>query len=229
MTPTTARWLAWTTAVLLTLGVVAAGVVDAGGSRSDTGVVSAAGSTTPTVDVSSSSTTTVPSALPAVTPAPPSTVARSTTVPKAAAAVLAAIGTTAPPTTQPPATTTTRAPVPPTTATTATTTTTVPRRATFDFVNDYPNPVVVTFNEQQRFDLASGARLNDVDVPLAASGRDIVEVIVAGTTCFMREAGPLFQPGGSYLVAVSAGEGKCGSIREPQLDVGPAQAGGAPR
>ena len=221
VTPTTARWLAWTTAVLLALGVISAGVVDAGGSGSDAGVVTAAGNTTPTVDVPSSSTTTVRSPLPPVTPAPPSTVARSTTVPKAAAAVLAAIGTTAPPTTQPPATSTTRAPAPPTTATTATTSTTAPRRATFDFVNDHPNAVLVTVN-QQRFDLAPGARLDDVDVPLSASGRDIVEVTVVGTTCFMREAGDLFKPAGSYRVAVSAGEGMCGSIREPQLDVGPA-------
>ena len=229
VTPTTARWLAAATAVLLVLGVVSAGVVDAGGSGSDAGVVSAASNTTPTVDVPSSTTTTVASALPPVTPAPPSTVARSTTVPKAAAAVLAAIGTTAPPTTQPPAPATTRAPVPPTTATTATTTTTVSRRATFDFVNDHPNAVVVTVNKQQRFNLAPGARLDDVDVPLAASGKDIVEVVVVDTPCFMEKAGDLLQPGGNYLVRVSAGRNTCGTIPEPELDVRPAQAGGAPR
>ena len=227
VTPTMARWLAVATVFLLAAGVVSAGVVDAGGSGSDAGVVSAASNTTPTVDVPPSSTTTAPPALPPVTQAPPSSVARSTTVPKAAAAVLAAIGTTAPPTTQPPATTTTTAPVPPTTATTATTTTTVPRRATFDFANDHPKAVLVTVN-QQKFDLAPGARMNDVDVPLSASGRDIVEVLVVGTTCFEDKGGDLFKPGGTYLVAVSAGTGMCGSIPEPALDVGPAQAGGAP-
>ena len=221
MTPTTARWLALATAVLLAVGVISAGVVDARGSGSDASVVTAASNTTPTVDVPSSSTTTVPSALPPVTQAPPSTVARSTTVPKAAAAVLAAIGTTAPPTTQPPATTSTRAPAPPTTATTATTTTTVPRRATFDFVNDHPNAVVVRVN-QQRFDLAPGERRDDVDVVLAASGMDRVDVLVVGTTCFAEKAGDLFQPNRSYRVAVSGGTGLCGTIPEPELAVGPA-------
>ena len=220
MTSTTARWLASATAVLLAVGVISAGVVDARGSGSGSGVVRAAGNTTPTVEVPSTRTT-APPALPPATQAPPSTVAGSTTVPKAAAAVLAAIGTTAPPTTQPPATTTTRAPVPPTTATTATTTTTVPRRATFDFVNDHPNAVVVSVN-QRRFELAPRVRLNDVDLALAASGMDRVDVLVVGTTCFAEKAGDLFQPNGSYRVAVSAGTGRCGTIPEPELDVVPA-------
>ena len=220
MTATMARWLALTTTVLLAVGVISAGVVDARGSASDARVVTAAGNTAPTVDApSSSTTTTAPPAVSPVTQAPPSTVARSTTVPKAAAAVLAAIATTAPPTTRPPATTTTRAPAPPTTSTTVTTTTTVPRRATFDFVNDHPNAVVVTVN-QQRFDLAPRERLNDVDVALATSGTDTVDVLVVGTTCFAEKAGDLFQPNGSYRVAVSAGTGMCGAIPKPELEVG---------
>ena len=223
MTPTTARWLAWTTAVLLVLGVVSAGIVDAGGSGSDAGVVSAASNTTPTVDVPSSSTTTVPSPQPPVTQAPPSPVARSTTVPKAAAAVLAAIGTTAPPTTQPPATTTTRAPVPPTTATTATTTTTVPRRATVTFVNEHPNAVVVTANRRS-IDLAAGQQ-EVVDVALDDKGTVAMEVRIAqipASTCPATKVPAQFQPGGRYRLAVVAGPLECEGFPEPLMTIVPA-------
>ncbi len=220
MTPTTARWLAWTTAVLLVLGVVSAGLVGAGGSGSDAGVVSAAGNTTPTVDVASSSTTTVPSAQPPVSQAPPSTVARSTTVPKAAAAVLAAIGTTAPPTTQPPATTTTRAPVPPTTATTATTTTTVPRRATVTFVNEHPNAVVVTVNRRS-IDLAPGQQ-EVVDVALDDKDNVAMEVRIAqipASTCPATKVPAQFRPGGRYRLAVVAGPLGCEGLPEPLMTI----------
>jgi hypothetical protein len=218
--PTTARWLALATAVLLAAGVVSAGVVDAGGSGSDAGVVNAASNTTPTVDVPSSTTTTVPSALPPVTQAPPSTVARSTTVPKAAAAVLAAIGTTAPPTTRPPATTTTRATVPPTTATTATTSTTsttITGRGTVTFVNGYPNAVRVTVGGET-FPIAVDGRA-EVEVALAGNGKDIVTVQVPNFRCETDLPVDL-APGGTYRVV--AGTGQCGGTPKPRLEVGPA-------
>ncbi len=220
MTPTTARWLALATAVLLAVGVISAGVVDARRSGSDPSVVTAASNTTPTVDVPSSSTTTVPSALPAVTPAPPSTVARSTTVPKAAAAVLAAIGTTAPPTTQPPATTTTRAPVPPTTATTATTSTTVPRRASATFVNRYPDDVVVTVGGRS-LDLARNEEEGPVDLALEANGSATIDLQVAGAECTKTTVRGLFEPGVVYrLAVVVSGPPKCEGFQ--QLNIVPA-------
>ena len=223
VTPTTARWLAVATAGLLAVGVISAGVVDARGSGPDAAVVSAAGSTTPTVDVSSSSTTTAPLALPPVTQAPPSTVAGSTTVPKAAAAVLAAIGTTAPPTTQPPATTTTKAPVPPTTATTASTTTTVPRRASVTFVNEHPNAVVVTFNRRS-IDLAAGEQ-EVVDVALDDKDTVAMEVRIAdipASTCPATKVPAQLQSGGRYRVAVVAGPVGCQGLPEPRMTIVPA-------
>lgn len=224
MTATMARWLALTTTVLLAVGVISAGVVDARGSASDARVVTAAGNTAPTVDApSSSTTTTAPPAVSPVTQAPPSTVARSTTVPKAAAAVLAAIATTAPPTTRPPATTTTGAPAPPTTSTTVTTTTTVPRRAGVTFVNEYPNAVVVTFNRRS-IDLAPGQQ-EVVEVALDDKDTVAMEVRIAeipASTCPATKVPAQLQSGGRYRVVAVAGPVGCQGFPEPRMTVVPA-------
>ncbi len=227
-TPTTARWLAWATAVLLAFGVVSAGILAARDRSPDADVVSAAGGTARTVDVRSSSTTTVTS-VPPVTSASPSAGARSTTVPKAAAAVLAAIGSTAPPTTQPsPAVTpTTRAAVTPTTATTTTTTppattTTVPGRAAVTLANEHPNAFLLKVNGRE-FELDPGEEVGPVDVALGPDRDDVVEVrAVADRTCARTDTGDFFQPGGRYRVAVVITEGACGSLPNVQLKVTPA-------
>lgn len=208
--PTTARWLAWATTVLLALGVGSLGVLDAGESGSDAGVVSAAGGTAGTVEVTSP-TTTVTTLAPPVTSTPPSTVARSTTVPKAAAAVLAAIGTTT--TTQrPSATTSTTGPpvtstTAPTTQTTVTTSTTVPGRATVTVANVHPNAFQVTLNNQE-FKLDPGQD-REVDLVLGPNGNYVLEAhAVADPTCEQGDGGA-FQAGGRYRVEIVAAQGGC--------------------
>lgn len=222
------RWLAWAALVLLTVGVVSAGVVDAR-DQPDDGLVRAAGGSPRTVDVPSSSTTTVTS-LPLVTSVPPPTISRSTTIPKAAAAVLAAIGSNAPPTTQPLAanTPTTRPAVTPTTAATTPTTTmvttptTVPRLVTVTVVNEHPNAVVVTVNGRE-FRLEPGAEVGPLDLPLPANGNDVVDVrSVIDPACGLSDVSDFFQAGGRYRLAIVATQGVCGIIPNFQLKVTPA-------
>ncbi len=228
-TPPAARWLAWASAVLLTFGVVSAGVVSTQDPGSDADVVSAAGSTARTVDVRSSSTTTV-TYVPPVTSTPLPAVARSTTVPKAAAAVLAAIGSTTPPTTPPSAavTPTTTAPVTPTTATTATpttpatTTTTVPGRAAVTLANEHPNGFVMRVNGRE-LELDPGEQVGPVDIALPPTGNDVLEVqAVVDPSCVRTDAADFFQAGGRYRLAIVTTEGACGGIPNLQLKVTPA-------
>lgn len=231
--PTTARWLAWATVVLLAVGVVSASIVDAGGPGADARVVSAAGGTPGTVDVSPGSTTTVASQPPA-TLTPPSTVARSTTVPKAAAAVLAAIASTAPPTTQrPPATTTTRPPVSSTTVpTTATTSTTVPGKATVTLANRHPNVTFRVTLDRQVFELKPFDEKRDVVVTLGPNGNYVIEAhAVVDDTCGQGDSGA-FQAGGRYLVEILAAPGGCGTkgiVSNFDLIVQPDRTAAAPR
>ena len=201
--PTTARWLAWATAVLLIIGVVSAGVMNLSGDGSEDGVVTAASRSAGEVDLTS--TTTLP-------PVPPSAVQRpaptSTTVPKAAAAVLKALGTTAPPTTQPPATTsTTAAPV----ATTLSTTTTVPPRATVSVRNDLTRPFLVKLNGVP-VAVEPGKQSAGVPLDLRQTPDAIEGDAVGEPPCEVGAVGDLFRPGLTYLVSVVASQTACAGL-----------------
>jgi hypothetical protein len=229
--PTTARWLAWATAILLIIGVVSAGVMNIAGGGSDDGLVTAAGRDGGTFVVP---TTTVPLPVPSTqSPTPASTIARSTTVPKAAAAVLKAIAsttttTTRPPTattttTAPPVTTTTVKPLPTTTTTApapTTTSTTVPLRAALTVANDLTQTFVVTV-DGRTFELAQGQEAGPVDVTLPAGGNDVVEVHAKDdAACTVGSTSHLFQPGSSYRLTVVAGSGPaCRDSAAPDIKV----------
>lgn len=204
--PTTAHWLAWATAVLLIIGVVSAVVMNVAGGGSGDALVTAAGQTEGTLDLTSS---TFP-------PAPPSTgrqpVASSTTVPRAAAAVLKALGTTAPPTTRPPGPTSTTAPPVTTTAPSTTTSTTPPPRAIVSVVNELPQGFVITLNNGERFTVAANRAAVAVQLNLP-TGDDTIEADAVGQPpCEVGAIGDLFQPGGRYRVAIVAAQDACARL-----------------
>ncbi len=228
--PTTARWLAWATAVILTIGVIAAVALNVGRHSAADNVVTAAGTVDPPTTV------TVPPVPPAQpTTAPPSTIARSTTVPKAAAAVLKAIASTAPPTTQPPPVTTTATTRPPATTTTSTTaapttttststtststtSTTVVTKATVTIVNEHPVDVIVTINGQA-FPVAVGQQVGPVDITPAITNIDLVRVRTAADPLCGTDDVEDFQAGVRYRIAVQPGAGACGDAPAPVVRV----------
>jgi hypothetical protein len=220
--PTTAYWLAWATAFLLIIAVVAAGVMNLSGDGSEDGFVSAAGQTSGTVDVPTTSTTTLPPAPPPQTPTTsrPST-PTSTTVPKAASAVLRAIGTTAPPTTRAPVTTSTTAPAPtPTTAPPAptsstTTSTTLPPKATVTVVNEYTRAFEITVNKQTVTLDPGTPRTLQVDVPPNVTD-EIKGHALGEPPCEVGGVGDLFQAGGRYRVAIVP-DGTCAKLDVTQI------------
>lgn len=208
--PTTARWLAWATAVLLIIGVISAGVMNLAGERPDQGVVAAAGRAGGTLDVP---VTTLPPVTTIQRSTPPATSGRSTTVPKAAAAVLRAIASTVPPTTQPPATSTTVAPVtsttaPPPTSTTSTSTTLAPR-VTLTVANEHTLRLAIVVNDGPLIEVDAG---KEVPLTVADNGsEDRVVVAAPGTdpACGARTTGDLFRAGGTFRVTVGNGKGAC--------------------
>lgn len=216
--PTTARWLALATAVLLVIGVVSAGVMNVVDGDPGDDLVTAAARTAGTLDVVSTTT------LPPVPAAPRSTgrqtPASSTTVPKAAAAVLNALGTTAPPAARPPATTsTTAAPPVATTApsTSTTTSTTLPPRATITVANDLNKTFVVRVNGVA-FTVERERRSAAVQVNLPAGDDTIEADAVRPPTCEVGMVGDLFQSGGSYVVTVVAPPDECAGLTVTPVD-----------
>ena len=210
------RWLAWGLACLVLVVVVAGGVVIANRDRPGRAVVSAAGDRSGTVDVTS--TVTIP--LPVQTSTPPSTVATTTTRPKAPVDVLNAIGSTT--TTRRQATTTTTSPPAPTTTVPApTTTTTAPAPFRATLVNQHPQAVVLIVNGQ-RFSLAVGQTVPDVE--LAWKRGDLVQVWLAeDVKCGVSDSGEIFKPGTPYRVTVVESGTMCkdSSAKIPVLTIGP--------
>ena len=201
-TRTPARWLAWATAVLLLLGVGAAGAVSGDGDQADQRIVTAAGSATGGVEPPTT-TVVVPTEPPP--PAPPTT-AQSTTTTVATVATVAKAATTVLPTTQPSlSTTTTKAPG----ARVVTTTTTVAGATNLTIVNEHPLAVVVTVNGRT-FQLAPGAQAGPVAIPRYDHGNDVVEVkLVQEPTCGTGDADRYFPAPGSYRMAIVASPGRC--------------------
>lgn len=209
------RWLAWGVACLVLVAVVAAGVVVANRDRPGRALVSATGNRTGTVDVTS--TVTIP--LPVPTSTPPSTVATTTTRPKAPVDVLNAIGSTT--TTRRQATTTTTAPPAPTTTLPAPTTTTAPAPFRATLVNEHPQAVVVIVNGQ-RFSLAVGQTVADVE--LGWKRGDLVQVLLADDVkCGVSDSGEIFKPGAAYRLTVVESDTMCkdSAARIPVLRIGP--------
>lgn len=208
--PTTARWLAWATAVLLIIGVVSAGVMNITGGGSEDGVVTAAARSAPEVDPAS---TTTLSSVPPSTVRPPAPT--STTVPKAAAAVLKALGTTAPPTTQPPATTTTTRPA--TTTTSSTSPTTLPPKATVSVRNELTRPFLIKVNGVPvTVDPGKQSAGLQLDLPTVT---DAVEADALGEpACEAGVLGDLFRPGLTYLVSVVASPTACAELKVTPLN-----------
>jgi hypothetical protein len=226
--PTTARWLAWATAFLLVIAVVAAGVMNIAGPGNGDGLVTAAGRADGTFVVP---TTALPAPVPpTLAPAAPApTVARSTTIPKAAAAILKAIGTTTPTSPAPATTTTSTAPAAPTTTvkptpstTTSTTSTTLAPRATVTVANDLTQTFVIVV-DGRTFEVAAGQEAAPFDLALPADGRDSVQVKAKDEpACQAGAVGHLFDAGGRYRLAVVAGSGTaCQNSAAPDVKVTP--------
>ncbi|HEX2048128.1 MAG TPA: hypothetical protein VHF27_10205 [Acidimicrobiales bacterium] len=183
------RWLGWTVAALLTVGVVSAGTVSGGAGARDQRIVTAAGEDVSGVEVPTTTVTAVQA---------PTTEAPSTTTTEAPR----------PTTTQPPRTTTTKAPAP-STATTPTTRVSAPAGTTLTVVNEHPLAVAVTVNGKT-FQVAPGQQSAPTAITRSASGNDVVEVtLVQQPSCGTGDADRYFPAVGSYRMTISAGPGLC--------------------
>ncbi|MGI9021953.1 MAG: hypothetical protein ACR2HV_01730, partial [Acidimicrobiales bacterium] len=88
-------------------------------------------------------------------------------------------------------------------------------QALVTLVNDYPGAVTVKLNGQS-YALAEGEHVGPVEVTLTPNGNDVVEMaLTAEPTCGQGDAGGYFQPGGTYLLTVTAGPGMCMVLPAP--------------